>query len=437
MSQAIAFLSGKGGSGKTTLSLSMADLLSQCNASTLLIDCDLSTNGATYFYESLLSTQNHIDSFAQYLNNQDNDLQVSDYEVLPKSRTILSQRNHSHYDNTNNTLPISPIFIKQNYYFIPSISMISDQQAGEGILPIKHILEEKLYTFISQAKKTYDVILFDCQAGYTELLPVLLPLMDIVLFVLEADSISASSMRNLHLKIGNSIGQAKQYQVFNKASQEEYDIYSKVTGTFFTNIGTLQFDWKIRQAFSRSQTPDLNNISSKYGSALCEVCKILFPYPPIKRNLIVFSDNMLIQQEKEECNQLELELARMAKNPHHIQNKYLALLLLFIGILVILPFTYISIKLSDIISQSLELQIVFIIAGSALFSALTIFYITIVSSSREERKLRNSYEQKLLEKKGYIKKLVQELNQAKKYVYEGNEKQKGRYEAKEGASSIE
>lgn len=49
MSTAIAFLSGKGGSGKTTLALSMADLMSKCKIKTLLIDCDLSTNGATYF----------------------------------------------------------------------------------------------------------------------------------------------------------------------------------------------------------------------------------------------------------------------------------------------------------------------------------------------------------------------------------------------------
>ena len=55
MSKSVAFLSGKGGSGKTTLALSIADLLSRCNITTLLVDCDLSTNGATYFYESCLS----------------------------------------------------------------------------------------------------------------------------------------------------------------------------------------------------------------------------------------------------------------------------------------------------------------------------------------------------------------------------------------------
>ena len=55
MSKVLALLSGKGGSGKTTLALSIASLLSSCTVKTLLIDCDISTNGATYFYEEKLS----------------------------------------------------------------------------------------------------------------------------------------------------------------------------------------------------------------------------------------------------------------------------------------------------------------------------------------------------------------------------------------------
>ena len=55
MSIILSLLSGKGGSGKTTMALSMSVLLSECGVKTLLIDCDLTTNGATYFYEDDLS----------------------------------------------------------------------------------------------------------------------------------------------------------------------------------------------------------------------------------------------------------------------------------------------------------------------------------------------------------------------------------------------
>ena len=47
----VSAIIGENGSGKTTLALSMASLLSRCGIKTLLVDCDLSTNGATYFYE--------------------------------------------------------------------------------------------------------------------------------------------------------------------------------------------------------------------------------------------------------------------------------------------------------------------------------------------------------------------------------------------------
>ncbi|MCD7904962.1 MAG: AAA family ATPase [Clostridiales bacterium] len=58
MSNVLALLSGKGGSGKTTLALSMSSILSSCDIKVLLIDCDLNTNGATYFYENKLSEFN-------------------------------------------------------------------------------------------------------------------------------------------------------------------------------------------------------------------------------------------------------------------------------------------------------------------------------------------------------------------------------------------
>ena len=58
MGKSLALISGKGGSGKTTIALSIASMLSECNIKTLLLDCDLSTNGATYFYENKIIDKN-------------------------------------------------------------------------------------------------------------------------------------------------------------------------------------------------------------------------------------------------------------------------------------------------------------------------------------------------------------------------------------------
>ncbi len=48
----IVFLSGKGGSGKTTVAIAFAKLLSDISKHTVLVDFDLSTNGASYFFKS-------------------------------------------------------------------------------------------------------------------------------------------------------------------------------------------------------------------------------------------------------------------------------------------------------------------------------------------------------------------------------------------------
>lgn len=261
MSTAISFLSGKGGSGKTTLVLSISDLLNRCGIKTLVVDCDYSTNGASYFYDVFIRNTNKDSRKAPVL-----------------LKDILKDNNAINSDSDSSSISIElmhPISTNTNVDFIPSFLSQFDREALIEDIEIDNISMRRIEEFMESSKKVYDVLLFDCQAGYSKLLPLILPYMDVNLFVIEADSISASAMRTLFLKIGNYIGNSKVYEVFNKASQEEFDTYSKIVGTFFTNIGTLMFDWKIRQAFSRSQIPDLENTSRKYGADLCEICKMI------------------------------------------------------------------------------------------------------------------------------------------------------------------
>src|SRR2546427_1539603 len=53
-SNTIAFVSGKGGAGKTTSVIAIASLLSRSGIRTLVIDFDLVTNGASYFFADKL-----------------------------------------------------------------------------------------------------------------------------------------------------------------------------------------------------------------------------------------------------------------------------------------------------------------------------------------------------------------------------------------------
>lgn len=48
--QIIGFMSGKGGVGKTGLAINVANFCAENNDKVLLVDCDLSTSGATTFF---------------------------------------------------------------------------------------------------------------------------------------------------------------------------------------------------------------------------------------------------------------------------------------------------------------------------------------------------------------------------------------------------
>ena len=371
MSTAIALLSGKGGSGKTTLALSIADLLSKCDVSTLLVDCDMSTHGATYFFETQLVEKNHREHTEQ--------VSFSD---------LLTQKELWTKDN---------IFLfKPNFCFIPSVAEISSQEldvTNLNYLENVGLLEE----FLFWARNEFDVILFDCQAGYTPFLSKLLPHMDVDLFVLEADSISASAMRSLHLKIGNSFGKARLYQVFNKASDEEYDIYSKIVGTFFTNIGTLRFDWKIRQAFSRAQIPDIEKVGGRFGLSLCDICRLLVQDSRIERKIVLFSAELLSQQLESERLILEQEITFLNENSRGQQKtRLLSFILCMFSLVVAIIGTLFDSSMFEFGMESL-------LSVCLCFFAAAVVFLIVVDDGKKKREARRKHEQeiRIIDKKLY------------------------------------
>ena len=290
MSKVLALLSGKGGSGKTTLALSIASMLSNCCLKVLLVDCDLSTNGATYFYEGKLSEKN-------------NDL-GSFYSVFINGEDKLDKL----------------IKIDEYMDFMPSIVRItktnseSYQYNEEDFKRIKSI-DEKL-------RENYDVIIYDCQAGYTDVLKLLLPYVDVNLVVMEADAISSAAIRSFYLKIGDLLNEKKVYQIFNKATDEEYKIYSKISGgTVFTNIETVMFDWKIRKAFSVAQIPDMENTSAGYGEQIYNICRVLFNEEKIQEKIKKYEIIIKLNKNQEQENLLRKKISEQNESRRNSKNK--------------------------------------------------------------------------------------------------------------------
>ena len=316
MSKSLALISGKGGSGKTTLSLSIASLLSKCGLKVLLIDCDIATNGATYFYENKL--ENSSISFTSF------------YEILT-----------SKFD-TCNFMQIS-----DNFYFLPSIKNIKNESLLSSIVELYfESTKNNFEMFYNSNRELFDIILFDCQAGYSELLKIILPNSDINLAVMEADAISSSAMRSLYLKIGNIISNKKIFQVFNKVNEEEYNIYSKISGgTVFTNIEAIKFDWTIRKSFAVSQVPDLTNTSSNFGQQvfnICNIfCNILFNESEQLNKLNSYKTHLDIAIMDETIEKLEMRIEELRNERRATSNKLIKTIYVFL-----LPIVFTTVFLS-------------------------------------------------------------------------------------------
>lgn len=354
MSKILALLSGKGGSGKTTLALSMASMLSNCGIRVLLIDCDLSTNGATYFYESRLSEYNrNIISF---------------YKVIFGFKSSEEQL----------------ININENMDFMPSIVQITKKNTETYSYREDNL--DVLKEIKSRYSKKYDVIILDCQAGYTDSLKVILPIVDINLVVMEADAISSASIRSLYLKIGDFLNDKKVYQIFNKATDEEYKIYSKISGgTVFTNIETVKFDWKIRKAFSVAEIPDMEKTSASYGVQIYNICKILFKEENIQNRLNKYGIVIELNKNLEEEKQLKDTINKLQEEKNYSKSKVNRLLTTTtvpVSVVAICSsfFTMIDKKIfSDLeVYSSILILVVMIIP-------ITILFLTSMESAKEHR----------------------------------------------------
>lgn len=304
MNISIALLSGKGGSGKTSLALTLGSLLSACEIDTVLFDCDLATNGAAYFFETKLSRNVlNITSVTDWISET----------YCPDGRDQFD-------------------FIELNPYFkvLPSITAIPSDTPSLTKFTEAH--GDDFRATMKQIQENHEVVLYDFQAGYTDLMKLFLPNIDVCLFVVEPDAVSSSSLRSLYLKIGTIIENKKNYQVFNKASEEEYKIYSKLyTGTLFTNIETIRFDWEIRKAFSLNQVPSIGNCSYHFLEQIVSIAKQIIQDDSIGSRLKKYESELewkkLEQSEnriKQRLFMLEHEIDTDIDNdsvPHYVYRK--------------------------------------------------------------------------------------------------------------------
>jgi len=244
--QILTLLSGKGGSGKTVIALSMSKILSEAGYKVLLVDCDMSTHGASYFFEA-------------------------EFERTSKNAVSLEKL------MLNQEAQEEPLLTKSGFYFIPStlnpvdIQKISVEHSDNNFAEIAFLHLDKII-------HDYDFVILDCQAGFSQLATGAIRLADRNLLVLEADAISASAIRVLFLQIGLSLNKSNTWQIFNKLTEKERQTYENLTGgIIFNNLPPISFDGEVRLAFAKGELPGFISQYSAFGLGVLRIMKFLFP----------------------------------------------------------------------------------------------------------------------------------------------------------------
>lgn len=358
----IALLSGKGGSGKTTLGLTISSLFSNAGLKTLLIDCDFATNGATFFFEDQLpkgSTEEMISSLDSallhyhYINNE---IYKENWDKGPINQTEALK-----------VLSVSP-----DFDFLPSVTHISPEKTTYIEFPGRD--SHDFEAFQSDLNElNYDIVVLDCQAGYSEILPIILPNTDIHLIVLEPDKVSTSSMRSLYRKISSLISEKHVYQVFNKANEKERIRLKDITfGTMFLNTGALLYDWSIREDYAFSKVPRVDE-HLEYSLSVCDVVVKIVNDKEIRVMLEEYSDYL----RKKQRDILGRELFDLEDDStHRIWRRLSGQIMLFIVLLTVaLSLTYSVLRSTNVGGITPEIIIGFValvIIGFAVIGQLSI-----------------------------------------------------------------
>lgn len=368
----LAIVSGKGGSGKTTLALSLAVLISRCKLRILLFDCDFVTNGCTYFFEKHFKDQSSRFCTTEDYIYESNDTLDTDYRECKQA------------------------FFPVNNYFgmVPSILRVSrgysPRTGNFSIVKLKQLVEES----------STDIVIFDCQAGYSATTKFLLAHSSINLVVMEADAISVSATRVLLSKMPYCFNSKTTYQVMNKVSKEEYDVYANIkAGFIFPNIATIMFDWSIRECFALNKLPVIGERNFLFSANLCDLACVLFPtYTPMF--LAAKGDLLLGKRHSLEHVQTgnEIRIKRQGQK----ENLWIAVILGMIFTLV----AYIILFFNSMSKLNSDLFIVI------FFAILIVIIVAVIynrTASAENRKNDVAY----MELKGIIDELDIQINEIK------------------------
>ncbi len=177
--QVIGFMSGKGGVGKTGLSINIANFCASYGVRVLMIDCDFNTHGATMFFSFNSKIGEEINENAEVFNFQNILTELLNEEKLDFHRSKEAKA----------------IPIKENFDFIPAGVKGKVFDDAELTQAVSAKLINRIERYFDEWKKEYDLILLDFCAGFGDINYIFSKFVDKVCIVMKNDEISKKAVK--------------------------------------------------------------------------------------------------------------------------------------------------------------------------------------------------------------------------------------------------
>jgi MinD-like ATPase involved in chromosome partitioning or flagellar assembly len=231
----ICFLSGKGGAGKTSVSLALAVILSNMGKRVLFIDWDLNTHGASYFFTDAIESQRK-------------------QGILEAIRsTFPLQEDAGPF--TAQFVEAMRVEVNDKLFFIPSKTQFKDKtwEISENDMLVSRFMRSAMQTI---KLLDYDYVICDTQAGPIHAVQSLTQMCKRAVIISEPDPISIAASKSLDYEMHDHLSPTVKFLV-NKLSTEEVKSFRAIRHylTVFEHLSPLPFDFSVREAFSLRQIP--------------------------------------------------------------------------------------------------------------------------------------------------------------------------------------
>lgn len=307
MREVISVVGGKGGVGKTIISVNMAHLMAGYGVKTLLIDCDINTYGATMFY--------------RLANLIPKDLS----EVVTMKKIFQSIIDADIFGEHLVYANCKGLNVAENLDVIPAVSDLGHSEVLSDSKENLEKIKKTLCDLIQMWSEKYEVIIFDHSAGYNNLLDIMISISTKIVLVRESNLLSLQAARGLYKKMQSLDIPIVGY--INKIPREEYKAVLDVSEGIIPECAGFKYEELIAKKTEMGELLCQPNslkytCSKEYADILERMIIFLLPeFRDIKKKY----EEELDKKKEEERNRELIKKEKEEKERYRKSKKYFRL----------------------------------------------------------------------------------------------------------------